>query len=106
MASARCSLPIDIPRWRHRVVPIAVEGVAMQREGVDHLLGERDALGVCAGVAHCPHIEPGRGSGRADEVDHDLVTGERPATPVHRYRAPQAVPDCSIWSSQGGSGRR
>jgi hypothetical protein len=55
-----------------------VEVVASDREGLDLLVGVLDADGV--GVELGAGGEPGGGAGGADEVDDDLVAGQRPAS--------------------------
>ena len=52
-----------------------------------------DAGGVGAGVEVGADGEPGRGGGGADQVDDDLVAGQRPAAPVHGDLGEQPVLD-------------
>ena len=65
---------------RDGVVPLSVEVVAGDREGVDLFFGVLDADGVGAGVEFGADGEPGGGAGGTDEVDDDLVAGQRPAS--------------------------
>ena len=82
--------------WRRRggpgrgradgVVPFAVEAVPRQGAGVFHVPelrpGDLDAAGVAAGVQLRGDGQPGRGGGRGDGVDDDLVAGQRAGPPV------------------------
>ena len=61
---------------RDGVVPLAVELVPGDRQGVDLGLGVVDAGGVGAGVQLGTDGEPGGGAGGADQVDDDLMAGQ------------------------------
>jgi hypothetical protein len=70
-----------------------VEIVWGDREGLDLLLGVGDAGGVVAGVELGADGEPGGGAGGTDQVDDDLVAGQRPAPPVEGDLGEQPVFD-------------
>src|SRR3954463_8497367 len=78
---------------RDGVVPFAVEVVAGDGEGVDLLFRVLDAGGVGAGVELRADGQPGRGAGGADQVDDDLVAGQRPTPPVQGDLGEQPVFD-------------
>src|SRR6266508_34274 len=77
----------------HRVVPLRVEAMAGDREGVDVFAGVFDAGGVLAGVKDTVDGQAGSGGGVADQVDDDLVRLQRPAAPVHGDLGEQSVLD-------------
>src|ERR1019366_9625766 len=63
-------------------VPVPVELVAADREGVDLLLGVGQPGGVLAGVEFGVDGHAGGRSRGADQLDDRLVAGQRPAAPV------------------------
>ena len=65
----------------------------MWADGVHFGLGDLDAAGVGLGVGFGVDGQSGAGRGGADEVDDDLMAGERGASPVHRDVGEQAVLD-------------
>ena len=64
------------------VVPGAVCGVPLQRQGLEAFLADRDAGGIVAGVQGRLDPQPGAGAGRLDGLDDHLVAGQGPAPPV------------------------
>src|SRR5260370_27338880 len=65
-----------------RVVPLAMPGVAGDRE-VFHLpVADLDAGRVGGGIELGGHSQPGGRGGGADQVDDRLVAGQGPAPPV------------------------
>src|SRR5450755_259962 len=73
------------------VVPLAMELVAGDRQCSNLGLGDLDPFGVAAGVPLGMDGQARRGRGRADQLDYDLVAGQRPPAPVHRDVAEQPV---------------
>src|SRR5258708_6754284 len=73
------------------VVPVAVEAVRHQRAGIFQLpqlrSGDLHAAGVLPVVQPGGDRQPGRGGGRGDGLDDDLVTGQRAGPPAARDRA-------------------
>ena len=70
-----------------------MEVVAGEREYVDLLFRVADAGGVGTGVEFGAHGEPGGGMGGADQVDDDLVAGQRTTPPVQGDLGEQPVFD-------------
>src|ERR1700688_4015234 len=64
------------------VVPLAVEIVAEEIEGVDLGVGDLDALGVGIGVEFTADREAGVSGGCGDELDDSLIADQRPTSPV------------------------
>jgi len=58
--------------------------VAFDREGGHFGVADSDPGRIGAVVEFGVDFQPGPGGGRADEVDDDLVAGQRSAGPVHR----------------------
>jgi hypothetical protein len=75
------------------VVPVAVPGVPVQRQGGHLLVADLDPGVIGAGVEVGADGQPGPGGGRGDRVDDDLVAGQRPAPPIHRDVGEQPVLD-------------
>jgi hypothetical protein len=75
------------------VVPGAVHGVALERQGIQALPADRDARRVVAGVQGGLDPQTAAGAGRRDGLDDDLVAGQRPARPVHGDVGEQPVFD-------------
>ena len=85
-----------------RVVPLAVERVGLAGDGVELGVGDLGAFRVAPGVAFGVDLEPGACGRRADEVDDDLMAGERPTPPVHGDVAEESMLDpvplaCARW---------
>ena len=59
-----------------------MEAVVVDRQGFHLLLGVGQAGGVFAGVELDGDGQPGGCGGGADQLDHGLVAGQRPAAPV------------------------
>jgi hypothetical protein len=70
-----------------------VELVVLYSEGGKFLVGDLDAFRVAAGVEFGVHGESLAGGGGADQVDRDLVAGQRLTSPVRRDLAEQAMLD-------------
>ena len=79
--------------WTQFVVPVAVELVPVERQGVHLGLGDRLAGGTFARVESGLDPESGRGPGVADQVDDGLEGAQRLAPPVLRDVAEQPVLD-------------
>ncbi len=70
-----------------------MELVSGEVDGCD-LLGRDLDLGRVVGVVQAGvDLEPGVGGGRGDEVDDDLVVGERPPAPVQADERERPVLD-------------
>jgi hypothetical protein len=65
------------------VVPGAVHGVALKRQGIQALPADRNARRVVAGVQGGLDTQTAAGAGRRDGLDDHLVAGQWPAPPVH-----------------------
>jgi hypothetical protein len=65
------------------VVPGAVHGVPLKRQGIQALPADRNARRVVAGVQSGLHTQTAAGAGRRDGLDDHLVAGQWPAPPVH-----------------------
>ena len=68
--------------WADGVVPVAVEFVAVNVDGVHLGVGDFDAGGINVGVDLAAHLEAGVGGGGRDQLDDGLVADERLAAPV------------------------
>jgi hypothetical protein len=75
------------------VVPGAVHGVALKRQGIQALPADRDSGGVVAGVQGGLDTQTAAGAGRRDGLDDDLVAGRWPAPPVAADPGEQPVFD-------------
>jgi hypothetical protein len=75
------------------VVPGAVDGVALDRQGIQALPAGRDARGVLAGVQGGLDAQTAAGAGRRDGLDDHLVAGQWPAPPVDGDVGEQPVLD-------------
>jgi hypothetical protein len=75
------------------VVPGAVHGVALDRQGIQALGADRDSGRVVAGVQGGLDTQPAAGAGRRDGLDDHLVAGQWPAPPVHGDVGEQPVLD-------------
>ncbi len=88
--------------WEDVIIPLSVELVPSKRERGDLLIGNFNARGVLVSIKFCPHLETGpRGDG-SDQLDNDLVTGERSPAPVHADVREQPVPDLVPLAGAGG----
>lgn len=74
---------------REGVVPLAVEVVSGEGQGLDLGLGDLDAERVVAVVELGVDLQPGAGRGRPDEVDYDFVADQQSFTPVRDDRGEQ-----------------
>ena len=75
----------------YRVVPVAVEIVGREGDSGQFGLGYLDPFGVVAGVEMGVDLEALVVGSCPDQVDDDLMAGERPAAPVHRHGASEPV---------------
>src|SRR3954453_3540138 len=73
------------------VVPVAMERVAFDVDGVHVGIGNLDTLGITAGVDVASDGEASIGRGGADQLDDDLMADERLAAPVLRNVGEQAM---------------
>src|SRR5215475_6204159 len=68
-----------------------MEIMSHQRDPLELLIGHRDALLVVVLVKLGTHGQAGPSRGPRDEIHHDLVTLQAPASPVHRNMTEQPV---------------
>jgi len=61
-----------------------MECVVFDTQGGQLLVGDLDTLGIPVRVKFGVHSEPFAGGGGPNEVDRDLVTGQRLAPPTRR----------------------
>ena len=78
---------------RDGVVPLAVELVGADGQGGRVLPADLDPRGVAAGVQAGGDGQSGAGGGGGDQVEGDVVAGQRAGTPVRRDEGEQAVLD-------------
>ena len=79
--------------WPDGVVPVVVEAVIVDRQGLDLFFGVGQAGGVLAGVQLGGDGQPGGRGGGGDQLDDGLVAGQRPAAPVAGDLGEQPVLD-------------
>ncbi len=79
--------------WTDDVVPVAMEGIALDVEGGHFDIADLDALWVTVLVDVAGDGEAGVGRGGADQLDDDLVADQRFAAPVLRDVGKEAVLD-------------
>src|SRR5271154_5366863 len=75
------------------VIPLGMEGVAFDVEGRHFGVADSDALFIGIGVEFAADRQSRLGCGRRDQLDDRRPAGERPATPILRDVAEQAVVD-------------
>src|SRR5437763_9120116 len=68
--------------WRDGVVPIVLEGIALNVEGSHFGIGDFDTFWIEALVDVASDGEAGRGGSGADQLNDDVVADERLAAPV------------------------
>ena len=76
-----------------RIVPLAVEVVALNVDDIHLGIGDPDAGGIAVGVDLALHLEAGSGRGGGNQLDDGLVADERPAAPVLRDEREEAMLD-------------
>ena len=79
--------------WTDGVVPVAMEGIALDVDGGHFGIADLDAFRVNVLVDVAGDGEAGVGRGGADQLDDDLVADERFAAPVLRDVGKEAVLD-------------
>ncbi len=79
--------------WTDGVVPVAMEGIALDVDGGHFGIADFDAFWVKVLVDVAGDGEAGGGRGGADQLDDDLVADERFAAPVLRNVGKEAVFD-------------
>ena len=93
--------------WRDGVVPVALEGIALNVEGGHFGIGDLDTFRVAALVDVASDGEAGIGGGGADQLDDDVVADERLAAPVLGNIGEEAVLDAVPFAGAGSAdGRR
>jgi hypothetical protein len=89
-----------LPR-RDGVVPVALEGMALNVEGSQFGIADFDALRIAALVDVANDGEAGIGSSGADQLNDDLVADERFAAPVLGDIGKEAVLDAVPFAGAG-----
>src|SRR4029077_16193078 len=87
--------------WRDGVVPVALEGMALNVEGSHFSIADFDALGVEALVNVASDGKAGIGGSGADQLDDDVVADERFAAPVLGDVGKEAVLDAVPFAGAG-----
>src|SRR6266566_5169742 len=68
--------------WADCIVPVAVEIVSPNVDGVHLGVANLDAGGIGVGIDLALHLQSGVGCGGGDELDDGLVADERPRPPI------------------------
>ena len=89
-----------MPR-RDGVVPVAVEGMALNVEGSHFGIADFDAFGIAALVDVASDGETGIGSSGADQLNNDLVADEQFAAPVLGDMGKEVVLDAVPFAGAG-----
>jgi hypothetical protein len=89
-----------LPR-RDGVVPVAVEGMALNVEGSQFGIADFDAFGIAALVDVASDGEAGFGGSGADQLDDDVVADERFGAPVLGDVGKEAVLDAVPFAGAG-----
>jgi hypothetical protein len=87
--------------WRDGVVPVALEGMALNVEGSHFGITDFDALGIEVLVDVASDGEAGFGGSGADQLDDDVVADERFAAPVLGDVGKEAVLDAVPFAGAG-----
>src|SRR5690242_20862581 len=74
-----------------RVVPISVERVSGDVEGIHLLARDNNSFWIMLAVEFAFHRQAGLRGGRRDQVDDDTVADQGRGLPIHRDEGEQAV---------------
>src|SRR2546423_20740 len=87
--------------WRDGVVPIALEGIALNVEGSHFGIGDFDTFWIEALVDVASDGEAGLGGSGADQLNDDVVADERLAAPVLGDVGKEAMLDAVPFAGAG-----
>ena len=87
--------------WRDGVVPVALEGIALNVEGSHFGIGDFDTFWIEALVDVASDGKAGIGGSGADQLDDDVVADERLAAPVLGDVGKEAMLDAVPFAGAG-----
>src|ERR1700687_1442400 len=94
---------------RYGVVPVTMEGVAVEIDGVECGVGDFDTLWIFVLVEFCAHSESSASCGCGDQLNNGLEASQGFPSPVDRYEGKEAMFDLvplagAGWQMANGDG--